>query len=129
VARQFTIYSIASVPGHAGAAPSGGATRGGRGYAVPIMYLAPEDARNRRFIGFDMASDPVRRMAMDRAELLARPVASGLLHLVGDGHRGGPTGFIMVMPVFGSARQAGPARLRLHAVRRGWFPAGLVASR
>jgi len=111
-ARQFTIYSIASVPGHAGAAPSGGATRGDRGYAVPIMYLAPEDARNRRFIGFDMASDPVRRMAMDRAELLARPVASGLLHLVGDGHRGGPTGFIMVMPVFGSAHEGSKRVLR-----------------
>lgn len=83
-----------------------------RGYAVPVMYLVPETPRNRHSIGFDMASDPVRRAAMDRAELVERPIVSGKLQLVLAGHAGGPAGFVMYMPVFGASRDDGSRTLR-----------------
>lgn len=83
-----------------------------RGYAVPVMYLVPETARNRRSIGFDMASDPVRRAAMDRAELMERPIVSGKLQLVHAGHMSQQVGFVMYMPVFGSSRDDGSRTLR-----------------
>jgi two-component sensor histidine kinase len=83
-----------------------------RGYAVPVMYLVPETETNRRSIGFDMASDPVRRAAMDRAELVERPIVSGKLQLVRAGQVAGPAGFVMYMPVFGASRDDGSRTLR-----------------
>jgi CHASE1-domain containing sensor protein len=83
-----------------------------RGYAVPVMYLVPENARNRLSIGYDMASDPVRRAAMDRAELMERPIVSGKLQLVRAGHVSQQVGFVMYMPVFGSSRDDGSRTLR-----------------
>lgn len=83
-----------------------------RGYAVPVMYLVPETARNRQSIGFDMASDPVRRVAMDRAELEERPIVSGKLKLVHAGHVSDQVGFVMYMPVFGASRDDGSRTLR-----------------
>lgn len=74
--------------------------RSGRPYVVPIMYVAPETAKSRMSIGFDMATDPVRRAAMDKAEASGRPTASGKLQLVQDGDAHGPAGFVMYMPVF-----------------------------
>ena len=34
---------------------------------VPILFLQPDTLRNRRALGYDMYSDPVRRAAMDEA--------------------------------------------------------------
>jgi CHASE1-domain containing sensor protein len=76
------------------------------------MYLVPENARNRLSIGYDMASDPVRRAAMDRAELMERPIVSGKLQLVRAGHVSQQVGFVMYMPVFGSSRDDGSRTLR-----------------
>ena len=50
---------------------------GSQPYAVPVTFLQPDTERNRRAIGFDMFSDPVRRTAMLEAEQTARPTASG----------------------------------------------------
>jgi two-component sensor histidine kinase len=59
-----------------------------------------------------MASDPVRRAAMDRAELMERPIVSGKLQLVRAGHVSQQVGFVMYMPVFGSSRDDGSRTLR-----------------
>lgn len=40
---------------------------GGRAEYFPIVYLEPQDWRNKRAIGYDMYSEPIRREAMDRA--------------------------------------------------------------
>lgn len=66
---------------------------------VPIALLQPDTARNRRAIGFDMYSDPVRRAAMDEAERTMRPTASGRVVLVQEGQGSAP-GFLIFMPVF-----------------------------
>ena len=82
------------------------------GYAVPVTYLVPETARNRLSIGYDMASDPIRRAAMDRSELVERPIVSGKLQLVRAGKVSNETGFVMYMPVFGASRDDGSRALR-----------------
>lgn len=70
-------------------------------FAVPATYLQPDTARNRRALGFDMYSDPVRRTAMVEAEQSARPTATGKVELVQEGGTGEP-GFLIYMPVFGA---------------------------
>jgi two-component sensor histidine kinase/sensor domain CHASE-containing protein len=67
-------------------------------YAVPVTYLQPDTERNRRALGFDMFSEPVRRAAMLEAERTARPTASGrvVLRQVEDTS----PGFLIYMPVF-----------------------------
>ena len=70
-------------------------------YAMPIMYLEPDTERNRRAIGFNMYSDPVRRAAMADGVRFGRPTASGKLVLMQEGSGGGRPGFIILMPVFG----------------------------
>jgi two-component sensor histidine kinase len=71
----------------------------GQAYAVPVTYLEPDTERNRRALGFDMYSDPVRRVAMQEAERTARPTASGrvVLRQETDGEN---AGFLIYMPVF-----------------------------
>ncbi|MEL0210598.1 MAG: CHASE domain-containing protein, partial [Novosphingobium sp.] len=39
-----------------------------KAFVVPVMYLEPDSGRNRRAIGYDMSSEPVRRAAMKSAE-------------------------------------------------------------
>ena len=72
---------------------------GGQPYAVPVTYLEPDTERNRRALGFDMFSDPVRRAAMQEAESTARPTASGRVRLRQEGN-GADAGFLIYMPVF-----------------------------
>jgi two-component sensor histidine kinase/CHASE1-domain containing sensor protein len=66
---------------------------------VPVTFLQPDTERNRRALGFDMYSEPVRRAAMDEAVRTARPTASGAVVLVQEGDTAAP-GFLIYMPVF-----------------------------
>ncbi|MXP29584.1 histidine kinase [Porphyrobacter algicida] len=75
---------------------------GSRTKIVPVFYLEPETARNRRALGFDMYSESVRRAAIDAAEEGQRPTASGPITLVQEGSAT-DAGFIVYMPVFSSA--------------------------
>ncbi len=72
-------------------------------FAMPIMYLEPETARNRRALGYDMYSEGARRAAMNKAAETNRPVASGRVVLRQEGLDGmGPPGFLIYMPVYAS---------------------------
>ena len=66
---------------------------------VPVTYLHPDTERNRRALGYDMYSDPVRRRAMIDAERTAQPTASGKVVLLQGGGANLP-GFLIYMPVF-----------------------------
>ncbi|RDC60518.1 Blue-light-activated histidine kinase [Alteripontixanthobacter maritimus] len=68
---------------------------------VPVTFLQPDTERNRRALGFDMYSEPIRRAAMDEAVKNARPTASGRIILVQEG-TGTDAGFLIYMPVFDS---------------------------
>jgi CHASE1-domain containing sensor protein len=70
-------------------------------FAVPVMYLQPETEANRKAIGFNMYSEPVRREAMAEAARYGRPTASGKLALVKQEPGPERPGFIVFMPVFG----------------------------
>lgn len=78
-----------------------------RDMLAPILFLQPDTVRNRRALGFDMYSEPVRREAMDLAATNDRPTASGPIVLVQEGGVDAP-GFLIYMPVYEgltSARQ------------------------
>lgn len=70
-------------------------------WVIPVTYLKPDSQRNRLAIGYNMASEPVRRAAMDEAERTVRPTASGKIVLLQEGQRSSP-GFLIYMPVFKS---------------------------
>ena len=74
---------------------------------VPVTFLQPDTQRNRRALGYDMWSEPVRRIAMQEALRNARPTASGKVVLKQEGGGDAP-GFLVYMPVF----EAGTRQLK-----------------
>lgn len=66
-----------------------------------IIYLEPMDERNKRAIGYDMSSEPVRKAAMDRARDHAKPAVSARVTLVQEtaGSQVQP-GFLIYVPVY-----------------------------
>lgn len=72
---------------------------GAQPYSVPVTFLQPDTQRNRRSLGFDMFSEPIRRAAMVEAERTSRPTASGMVVLRQEGAADAP-GFLIYMPVF-----------------------------
>ncbi|QYJ06903.1 CHASE domain-containing protein [Qipengyuania flava] len=70
-----------------------------RDMLTPILFLQPDTVRNRRALGYDMYSEPVRRDAMDTAAANDRPTASGPVVLVQEGG-GDAVGFLIYMPVY-----------------------------
>lgn len=71
----------------------------GQRFVVPVTYLHPGSERNRRALGYDMYSEPVRRAAIDEALRSVRPTASGQVVLRQEGSTDAP-GFLIYMPVF-----------------------------
>ncbi|MBW8783782.1 MAG: CHASE domain-containing protein [Novosphingobium sp.] len=69
-------------------------------FAVPVTYILPDTPRNRRALGYDMHSDPMRRLAMAKADKDGKPTATGKLVLVQEGPGGTKPGFIIYMPVY-----------------------------
>lgn len=91
-----------------------------------ITFLEPLDEKNRRAIGFDMMSDPVRREAMLRAQAGKLPAASGKVILVQelDPTRRQP-GFLIYLAVSDDAGQPLGwvySPFRAHDLLRGIFP-------
>lgn len=72
---------------------------GGQPFAVAVTYLQPDTERNRRALGYDMYSEPVRRAAMVEAERTSRPTATDGIVLRQEGDGEAP-GFLIYMPVF-----------------------------
>jgi signal transduction histidine kinase len=65
-----------------------------------IDYLEPMDIRNRAAIGYDMYSEPTRRLAMARARDLAEPALSGRVRLVQEIFGPEQAGFLIYVPVY-----------------------------
>jgi signal transduction histidine kinase len=67
-----------------------------------IVYLEPQDRRNRRALGYDMGTEAVRREAMTRACDTASPAASGTVRLVQELVSPGEEqpGFLIYVPVY-----------------------------
>ncbi|WP_051971816.1 CHASE domain-containing protein [Massilia sp. 9096] len=70
-----------------------------------VTHILPLDERNRRALGYDMFSEPVRRAAMEAARDSGRAAATGKVTLVQEGARTGaaaPSGFLLYVPVYRS---------------------------
>nr|WP_305819760.1 CHASE domain-containing protein [Erythrobacter sp. JK5] len=86
----------AAQPGFAGIRPEPASS--GQGIA-PVTYFAPDTVRNRRALGYDMASEPVRAAALEEARRTVRPTASGRVVLAQEGAGDAP-GLVIFMPVY-----------------------------
>ncbi len=73
---------------------------GDRESYTSIIYLEPFSGRNLRAFGYDMFSEPVRRMAMERARDLDAPVLSGKVILVQETGQDVQAGTLMYVPVY-----------------------------
>jgi signal transduction histidine kinase len=66
-----------------------------------IVYLEPDDERNRLALGYDMASEANRAEAMGRARDSGEPVATGKVRLVQEGDTSTPhAGFLIYVPLY-----------------------------
>ncbi|MEI7590755.1 MAG: CHASE domain-containing protein, partial [Deltaproteobacteria bacterium] len=73
---------------------------GDRETYTSIIYLEPFSGRNLRAFGYDMFSEPVRRLAMERARDLNAPVLSGKVMLVQETGQDVQAGTLMCVPVY-----------------------------
>ena len=65
-----------------------------------IIYLEPMDKRNQQAIGYDMFSEPVRRLAMERARDTGEAALSGKVTLVQEIDEQKQAGFLIYVPTY-----------------------------
>src|SRR5690606_16613795 len=82
-----------------------------------IVLIEPLDARNRRAVGYDMMSDPVRRAAMDRARDQGQPALSAKVRLVQEFAGEDNPGFILYLPVYETVATPGGVEERRSELR------------
>src|SRR5512138_1749228 len=73
---------------------------GVRPFYSTIAMLEPLDWRNRRAVGYDMFSEPIRRAAMERARDTGEAEASGKVELVQEAGELRQAGFLMYLAVY-----------------------------
>ena len=88
---------------------------GARTEYYPVTWPEPMNDRNRRAMGFDMFSEPVRRAAMELARDTGKPTISGKVTLIGDSEKPVP-GFVYYMPVYLRDRPLGSVDERRSAI-------------
>lgn len=66
---------------------------------IPIYFIEPVET-NRPALGFDLASQPIRRQALERGRDKGAPEATGRITLVQE--HGGQYGVLILAPVFGA---------------------------
>ena len=72
-----------------------------RGEYTAILYIEPLNPRNRRALGYDMFSNPVRREAMSRARDSGAAALSGKVRLVQETSEDIQAGILMYIPYYG----------------------------
>lgn len=81
--------------------------------AFPIVYMEPYSMLNQKAFGFDLASEGIRKEALDRAVLQADVTLSSKINLVTDSQEG----FLIVYPLFQTRIVPESTQERLKAVR------------
>jgi diguanylate cyclase (GGDEF)-like protein/PAS domain S-box-containing protein len=69
-------------------------------FYYPMVYLEPGTDRNRRALGYDAFSDPIHRVAMEKARDDAVPTVTGKVVLVQESLAEDQAGFLMYYPVY-----------------------------
>lgn len=82
-------------------------------------YLEPMNDINKRALGFDMFTKPVRQQAMIKARDTASPVLSGPVHLVQDAGKPTLRGVLMYYPIYSTPDIPATVAER-RAYLRGW---------
>jgi CHASE1-domain containing sensor protein len=86
---------------------------------APIIQREPYFGRNRTSPGFDAWSDPVRRLAMEKARDSGMVAITGKVRLAVDNGADAPPGFIMYLPIYTRGQpQDSVAQRRAHL--SGW---------
>lgn len=67
---------------------------------VPVLYLEPQNERNRRVVGFDMMSEPTRRRAMELARDLGGAALTSKITLLQSIDGASEPGFLVFLPVY-----------------------------
>ncbi|MBF0271011.1 MAG: EAL domain-containing protein [Magnetococcales bacterium] len=92
---------------------------GERPFYAPTIYLEPFAGRNLRAFGYDMFSESVRRIAMERARDTGGSALSGKVTLVQEDGQQPQAGFLLYVPVYRNGRSLASAEeRRTHLV--GW---------
>lgn len=73
---------------------------GDRSLYTTILYLEPENWRNRRALGYDMFTESQRRAAMERARDTGTVSATGIVSLVQEDGTDEQPGFLMYFPLY-----------------------------
>ena len=73
---------------------------GARDDYTSIVYLEPDDWRNRRAVGYDMFSEPRRRYAMEQARDSGRPAVSRKVTLMQETGEDVQPGTLAFMPIY-----------------------------
>jgi signal transduction histidine kinase len=73
---------------------------GPRDEYTAVLFLEPLDRRNQAALGYDMATDPVRRAAMERARDEGMPAATRKVRLVQEIDAEKQPGFLVYLPVY-----------------------------
>lgn len=72
-----------------------------------ILFIEPDNIANHKAIGFNMFSDPARRLAMIQAFDMGKPMASGPISLKQESGIEELPGFLFYAPVFDAADREG----------------------
>lgn len=71
-----------------------------RDFYTTILYLEPFNERNQRAFGYDMFTDPIRRVAMRQARDSGNLVASGEVRLLQEKEDESQSGFLVYLPIY-----------------------------
>ncbi|USX27609.1 CHASE domain-containing protein [Oxalobacteraceae bacterium OTU3CINTB1] len=92
---------------------------GVRPWYAPTVYMEPFNESNRSAIGFDSASDPVRRAALEQARDSGQPAMTGRIGLVQDEGKPPHAGFLIMLPLYTPGQPVSSWSERRAAIR-GW---------
>ena len=84
-----------------------------------IIFIEPFSEGNRRTFGYDMYSDPVRRVAMERARDNDKAVITGKTKLIQENSESAQAGFLMYLPIYKNGASHATLAER-HANLIGW---------
>ncbi len=90
---------------------------GQRDVFVPVTYVEPYAPRNKRQMGFDMLTDPVRSVAMLRSRDTGEPSLSGKVLMQQEGPLAPVASVFMYAPVFANGTQPGTPKERAQAIK------------
>ncbi len=90
---------------------------GDRDTFTSVIYLEPLNWRNKRALGYDMFSEPVRRAAMERARDSGQTAVSGKIKLVQETRQHVQAGFLMYVPLYRRGAAVDTVAARRQALR------------